>query len=795
VSGQSSDAPTPWNVSPDKKAGDFEKKLSGALAMGARLLTIKPFMPRHFNADQQCDYLTGYRLKCLDLALAKFLQIRQSLTENEEALLLYERMTTKVLSTAGVKRKPDEVLQNDQNKRVDVNGTAAGGPTAGAPLFALPSSGTQTKAGGPAGMETSRQGTEKLPASHTSPLFQPTSKQSETSRLFANIAGSDGGPSDAPKPPSRPSLGISDEDSTTKGAQSSTASMPPFGVGQANAPAGNLANSGPPKSLSSGDGDAAPKAASPSGAIAPPGASGNASTANATPAASEPPRFNIPSGVDFMAQFGQAAQKTAAKEKAKRKAEEFDSDEETEEAWEKRYDEEQRAKRLRIEQAAKGEGFRPSPSLSAASGESIFSFKPSGSGTSTPNMFGTLSNGASDNEGSKAGDADSEGGDASEGSDADDEKEDVPPAKPAGRSIFDRLEYDEDGTPRREIPPSMQSDKDHSEAASSDAQKTASPFSIFSSGTSTPTATVNPFAKSASATATNTSKSLFGPTSAGAPTGSPLFGTSNTNAIAGSSPLGAASKQTSTAELGDHTWKPTTPIKFGGTSSAPTLNVTSPSPTRPVDEPKTNAFTGLFGSGSSTPVSNPFAHLNTPASSGVGFNFGSPAKPASSLSAPSIFSSLNSSRDTSPGATTGDESTGEGADEQAVPDEQLDLASSRAGEEKEDVLFEVKARARELAKKKDGDEKEWILRGVGDFRVLKRRDSKKTRVLMRAGPSGKIVLNSGLMANMTYRLASEKVIAMGVATNEGNINSWSISVGKKEDAAKLVEVLESNKTS
>ena len=56
---------------------------------------------------------------------------------------------------------------------------------------------------------------------------------------------------------------------------------------------------------------------------------------------------------DFLAQFGKAAEESAAKEKAKRKAEDFDSEDENEEEWERRDAEKQREKRQKIEEQAK----------------------------------------------------------------------------------------------------------------------------------------------------------------------------------------------------------------------------------------------------------------------------------------------------------------------------------------------------------------------------------------------------------------------------------------------------------
>ena len=93
-------------------------------------------------------------------------------------------------------------------------------------------------------------------------------------------------------------------------------------------------------------------------------ATGNtpAETAKQTSAPIKPPTFAI-SGTNFMSQFGKKAEMSAAEEKAKRKAEDFDSDDETEQEWERRYDEEQKAKKQKTTMEAPKAVFTLDPSL------------------------------------------------------------------------------------------------------------------------------------------------------------------------------------------------------------------------------------------------------------------------------------------------------------------------------------------------------------------------------------------------------------------------------------------------
>lgn len=255
---------------------------------------------------------------------------------------------------------------------------------------------------------------------------------------------------------------------------------------------------------------------------------------------------------------------------------------------------------------------------------------------------------------------------------------------------------------------------------------------------------------------------------------------------------------------GDNTWKINSPIKFGSaSSSAPGLTLTAPSPSKP-------SLGGLFGpssifSSSKTdlspnapekPSSNifNFSAGKAPTVGGFGFNFGGPpTAPIGTLAAP-LGASNASSRATSPGITTGDnsaaESNAEGADDGTEKHEQLNLADKGPGEEDEDILFSVKAKAMIF----ESSEKGWVTRGVGKLRVLKHRDTAKTRVLMKQDPSGKIILNAALLSTMKYEHMHSKSVKLGVATDVGKLVTWLIRTGKDEDAIELARILEENKS-
>lgn len=538
---------------------------------------------------------------------------------------------------------------------------------------------------------------------------------------------------------------------------------------------------------------------------------------NAEPPAVKPPKFDTAATANFMSQFTKAAQKSENKEKEKRKAEDYDPDEDNEAEWERKYAEEQRAKKQMLEESMKGKAtlFVPgkgfimteiesqkdsnkdvesdeasSKQSSRAPSVSVFDQhqKPVSNG-----LFSHLSDVDSGAEGSRIGDADDEETE-SEASDHEDHGfQDIPQhrvavaspekfvsersekssrvlstpkatesAHPSGGSLFDRISKDENGKVIRELPPAEE-------------KRTSGLFgnSVFGKPSSTPS---KPFTGFDFSSPTTTTKSnLFGQTSASSETAAP----SDTN-----------------GSPGDHTWKTDSPIKFGATTAAPGVQVTSPPPAK-------NAFGGLFGSPKSgeTTETSPkstssiFGTTSTNASGvGFGISFGSVAKPATnSLLQPSDTPPNDSSRATSPGISSAAENTEEGeggaSDVPQEESQQLDLTKG-PGEEDEETLFEVKGKALTY----DSEKKEWISKGVGPLRILKHPETGKSRILMRQNPSGKIALNAALLNGVDYRYVSPKSVRMPVAGDTGKLATYTVRVGKDEDAKRLAEVLEENKS-
>ncbi|KAE8324652.1 hypothetical protein BDV39DRAFT_195013 [Aspergillus sergii] len=546
------------------------------------------------------------------------------------------------------------------------------------------------------------------------------------------------------------------------------------------------------------------------------------------------PKFGA-GATNFFAQFKAQVDKDAEKEKEKRKAEDFDSDEEDEAEWEKRDAEERRKKLEALEsQATKRSKFVPGKGFSFEDDEeetsdlnkeetaptsgastSIFD-KKTDSSAKPNNIFGHLS--ATPSEAEENDDAD----DTEEASAAGDEPEDMSkdtslaPASEdesneyveskagagsgaensandssddgdltkalkkskqektatneqsasdtgaSGRSLFDRVEYKQDGTPKR------QDDEE---------QKPLSTFfnsSKYASSFNSP-GTPNPFAPTPSK---SDAEKDDAPTSKPA-TPNPfasLFGSPSPTPAADTPSIFAPSASKAGA---DNTWKMNSPIKFASDSNAAsTSKLDSASATPAADSSK--PFSTLFGA----------APAIKPASSGTGspspgFTFGGPAQPPSFL-APSTVSSAAASRASTPGITsdTGAEESGDGDAAEALP--QANLAQSRAGEENEDIVIETRARGLKLTK--DG----WNSQGVGFLRVLKDRTTSRGRVILRADPSGKIVLNASLIKQFTYTVKGTSVHFL-VPQADGPPEQWAIRV-KKEEAERLGTAMEETKS-
>ncbi|MCJ1479553.1 hypothetical protein MMC13_008239 [Lambiella insularis] len=870
---------------------------------------VPPSIPEKFSEAQKQEYVIRYRLRSLNTAFKKHIDISLSYPVTSATIRLYELRQEEILAsgglaidTTGLKRKFNDDGFVDEasvsSKRHNLNGVFSNANNVEARTFEPTASSNKRKSdediskhNGPNGItDSAKKARNDVPY----PTL-PESQTSKTASLFAQIANSESAGSATPGNPA-PDRHTPFQSPQTPAESLFAFTTEPIGLQDQSRATGSpnfkpstidLASSSSlfaPKIASSGDSGNVqpstggflfrPASTSTTSPIKPP-AFGSGSTSNdITPTTKafsatqssqfKVPSFGAPSGTNYLDQFGQKAKKNeeemAKEAKAKRKADEFDSEDEdaNEEEWERQYEEEQRAKRQKIEAAQGNEGLKFTFTRSETSDKAqkeganetvrskvtcekakplppatgnLGSFLLGNSGT--PSVFGSPSSNVEVSNPFINSKLQRSNGEDDESNDAEDEDEpethsaqqtglgttdaSKPSSTSSSRSIFDRIETNADGTPRREKPPTSEKEQNNASELqnllSAHNKKFSSSFSFGEPGTSQALSSSSSYRTAAELSSKTNPKGNSGRSIFEAP---PVETTVDQDTASPKSQF-------------DKTWKPDSPIKFGGSSNVPSLNITESSPGKSAF----NFHTKLFGStaasasapslfGSKTvPVSSPsqasvfstssstapktnvgFSFTAPPVPSAstptVGFGFGGPPKPFASLAAPSVLDSANSSRATSPGLSTGGESAAEGGEDDTQNDVQIDIAGGRAGEENENVLFEVKAKAMELDVNMNVEETkkkpEWFVRGVGQLRVLKHRDTGKTRVLLRAGPAGKIALNAALMSGMNYKHAGEKTITFGAATGAGKVAKWTVRVGKKEDAAKLALLLEENKS-
>lgn len=254
---------------------------------------------------------------------------------------------------------------------------------------------------------------------------------------------------------------------------------------------------------------------------------------------------------------------------------------------------------------------------------------------------------------------------------------------------------------------------------------------------------------------------------------------------------GSATPQFSFAGIGD---------KSGSQSTNDSVqNGEKPAPSSELF-PKTSSSAQDSGSPSQAPsvlnsgTSNSPAIGGTPSifASGAGNPFGSKPNGSSIFQngtpQPSPFSlsastSGDPSRSNTPGASeneTGGDDEGEGNEN--LP--QVDLTRGGAGEEEEEIMHEVRARAMKLQPSKG-----WEVQGVGLFRVLKHKSSKRTRVLLRADPSGKVLLNTYLVPQISYQSSGSGVWFL-VPKESEKPEQWAVRVKTADAATELSSIME-----
>ncbi|PYI21425.1 hypothetical protein BO99DRAFT_410935 [Aspergillus violaceofuscus CBS 115571] len=527
---------------------------------------------------------------------------------------------------------------------------------------------------------------------------------------------------------------------------------------------------------------------------------GNQENGTSTSSMPAPPKFSAPAGGNFFAQFKAQSEKDAEKEKAKRKAEDFDSDEEDEAEWERKDAEQQRKKQeehaARGKKHAKfvpGKGFvfedeanEPEKTgegaVAATSGASVFDNQEK-SALKSSNIFGHLSATPSEADDN----VDDEDNNTEAASDVGDDQEDAAKTSTsdfASNAADSPALSSEDGDFAKALQKSKPtSGTDAASGSRSLFDRVSEPKRQADEEQKNPVSTLFGSSKFSSSLNTPVSSTQSGTSdsekSALKPATSNLFGSANTGSSifssAGSSP-GGATPSIFSKPSGDNTWKPDSPIKFAASPSA------SGSATPAASEaPK--PFSSLFGAPSSL---NKAGSGSTQPS--TGFSFGNPSLQAPSVLGSSALASATTSRQSTPGVAsdTGAEESGDGDAAENLP--QADLRTG-AGEEDEDVVLENRARAM----KHNKADSSWESQGVGFIRVLKHRTTSRGRILVRADPSGNVVLNTYLVDAISYKASGNSVQFM-VPQAEGPPVLWALRVKTKDDAERLSKAMEETKS-
>lgn len=160
-------------------------------------------------------------------------------------------------------------------------------------------------------------------------------------------------------------------------------------------------------------------------------------------------------------------------------------------------------------------------------------------------------------------------------------------------------------------------------------------------------------------------------------------------------------------------------------------------------------------------------------------------------------------------ASTGD-ADGPKADGDEETQAQINLTEGGPGEEDEDVVFEVRAKALRLKTKADDSDEEdnakkddkkspWKTMGVGPFRLLKHKSTGAVRILLRGEPRGNVVMNKLLLAEFEYKTEpGDKYVKLTAAKDDGGLETWMLQVKDKakgkELAAALMKHRDANKS-
>ena len=271
------------------------------------------------------------------------------------------------------------------------------------------------------------------------------------------------------------------------------------------------------------------------------------------------------------------------------------------------------------------------------------------------------------------------------------------------------------------------------------------------------------------------SQSLFSATTTTNSTG-PVFGTANPSPA--SAPLFGAKPTLSNSMFAPSSVSSSTSSVFGSSQPVPSsqnifggLQKTSPKRKPSADESDKEDGSPVKKSKASPPVSTAggslFGRVSNPATPALTPPVQTPSPTIGPYDIPPPPGTPPAASDTaSTAVTTTDVTTTE--DDEGEPGEIFDLTKGNGGEEEETVVFEQRARSFKL----DGT---WLTQGTGVARLLQHPVTGRSRMVIRAEPSGNVILNALLKKEYSYALTTNSV-QLTLPDENGKFSQWAVRV-------------------
>ncbi|ONH69981.1 Nucleoporin NUP2 [Cyberlindnera fabianii] len=273
------------------------------------------------------------------------------------------------------------------------------------------------------------------------------------------------------------------------------------------------------------------------------------------------------------------------------------------------------------------------------------------------------------------------------------------------------------------------------------------------------------------------------------------FGASTTpskdTSEAASKPAFSFGKPAASTEEKKDDAKPAFSFGSNSTTTKPTFNFGS---TTSTTTDSTSKPTFNFGSTSTSTESKPTTQFNFGGSSTAPkFNFGG----AAAATAPAS-STFNFSFSGSKPAESETNNNKNNDDDDAVPEEEAkvdfkpvaelgDKVEEKTGEEEEEVLYTKRAKL--MLYNPSDSANPYVNKGLGLLKVLKHKETNKSRILVRADGSDRVILNTAIAKQFTYSGKGKGLVSVPTVGAEGKLETYMIKVKTEEDAQNFVQSL------